>query len=53
MNWRADWNKLTFKDPRELDEAFAESNPNFWLPNFGAGLYFYTDNFFLIHYGFL
>ncbi len=47
MNWRADWNKLTFKDPREQDEAFAEAYPNFWLPNFGAGVFYTAPQFYL------
>ena len=47
MNWRADWNKLTFKDPREQDEAFAEANPSFWLPNFGTGVFYTAPKFYL------
>jgi type IX secretion system PorP/SprF family membrane protein len=46
MNWRADWDKLDFKDARELDSAFDGPNPSLWLPDFGAGLYYYTDHFY-------
>ena len=45
MNWRADWSDLDIEHAQ--DDAFSEVQPNFWLPNFGAGLYFYTDNFYL------
>lgn len=41
-NWRADWTKLTLKDP---DPAYDET-PNLWQPNFGAGVYYSTQHFF-------
>lgn len=44
-NWRADWSKLELF--QQDDEAFAESNPNYWLPNFGGGIYFYTPRFYV------
>ena len=47
MNWRADWSKLKFKDPRLLDESFANREPNRWLPNFGAGVFYYTQRFYI------
>ncbi len=47
MNWRADWNKLKFKDPQSIDEAFLNTAPNKWLPNFGAGIFYYTPKFYL------
>lgn len=37
-NWQADWSDLTIMDPN--DPAFQNLNPNLWLPNFGAGLYY-------------
>lgn len=46
MNWRADWNKLDFQQPQELDNAFGSLTPSLWLPDFGAGLFFYTPNFY-------
>jgi type IX secretion system PorP/SprF family membrane protein len=46
MNWRADWDKLSFKDARELDNAFKGANPTLWLPDFGAGAFFYTEKFY-------
>ncbi len=45
MNWRADWSKLDIDDVQ--DDAFSEVQPNLWLPNFGAGIYFYTKKFYL------
>jgi type IX secretion system PorP/SprF family membrane protein len=45
ISWRADWNKLTLED--ELDGAYdGDLEPNFILPNFGGGLYFYNDKFY-------
>lgn len=46
MNWRADWEKLRFQQPQEIDNAFSAQNPNLWLPDFGAGLFFYTPRFY-------
>lgn len=46
MNWRADWNKLAFQQPQELDNAFGNLTPSLWLPDFGAGLFFYTPKFY-------
>lgn len=46
MNWKADWSKLEFQQPQELDNAFGTLTPNLWLPDFGAGLFFYTSNFY-------
>lgn len=45
MNWRADWSDLDID--QSGDDAFSEVQPSFWLPNFGAGLYFYTEKFYL------
>ncbi len=45
LNWRADWSKLSLADG-QIDEAFAEEQPSFWLPNFGAGVYYYTKHFY-------
>lgn len=42
-NYRADWTKVTLPDVN--DPAF-DQNPNLWLPNFGAGIYFYTPRFY-------
>jgi len=47
MNWRADWNKLKFKDPAQLDEAFSDTTPNYWLPNVGTGVFYYASKFYL------
>ena len=47
MNWRADWSQLSFKDPQSTDNAFAGENPNLWLPNVGAGVYYYNDQFYV------
>ena len=45
--WRANWDDLLFKDARELDPAFANSEPTRWLPNVGAGVYYYNPKFFI------
>ncbi len=46
MNWRSDFSNLKQKDPN--DPAFVgDLTPNYWLPNFGAGLYLSTPTFFL------
>lgn len=46
-NFRTDWNRLDFKDPRSDDEAFDTELVNSWMPNFGTGAYYYTDKFYL------
>jgi len=45
-NWRADWNQLTLESGQGVDDAYSELEPNYWLPNFGAGIYYYTDKFY-------
>lgn len=45
MNWRADWTQLKLKDSGP-DQSF-DTSPSKWLPNFGAGVYYHTDHFFL------
>ncbi len=47
MNWRADWNKLKFKDPIQFDQSFNNMTPNYWLPNIGAGIFYYAPKFYL------
>lgn len=46
LNWKADWDDLDFKDAQELDNAFNKGNPSELLPDFGAGIFFYTDKFY-------
>lgn len=46
-NWRADWSVLRFKDPIEIDQSFSEDTPNYWLFNFGAGLFYYAPNYYV------
>ena len=46
MNYRADFNQLNYKDPQGQDPAFKDANVNFWAPNFGAGVYYYSDKFY-------
>lgn len=43
-NYRANWSKLNLDN--DLDPAF-ETNVNKFLPNFGAGLYFYSKRFYI------
>lgn len=42
-NWRGDWSKLTIEN---TDDAVFSNDINRWLPNFGAGVYFYNKQFF-------
>jgi len=46
-NFRTNWERLDFKDARLNDEAFDNELVNSWMPNFGAGAYYYTDKFYL------
>ncbi len=43
-NWRADWSEIETQNPN--DDAFAEDQPSYWLPNFGVGLYFFMPRFY-------
>jgi type IX secretion system PorP/SprF family membrane protein len=43
-NWRADWTQLNLESPNP-DPTFQET-PNYWMPNFGAGVYYSTERFF-------
>ena len=47
VNWRADWSVLNFKDPVEMDQSFQDQGPNYWLFNFGAGLFYYTKDYYI------
>lgn len=47
MNWRANWSELSFQDPRSLDPAYENQDVSLWLPSFGAGIYYYHDNFYI------
>jgi len=44
VTWRADWSLLRYRDPRELDSSFSSDTQNRWMPNFGAGIFYYTPN---------
>lgn len=42
-NWRADFRKLNLP-ANTVDPSFTvNDNPNYWLPNFGAGIYYVAD----------
>jgi type IX secretion system PorP/SprF family membrane protein len=45
MNYRTDFGKLNYRDPRFNDLSF-EDDVNLWAPNFGAGIYYYSDKFY-------
>lgn len=47
MNWRANWSELSFRDPRNTDNAFDDNDQSLWLPSFGGGIYYNNDNFYL------
>ena len=44
-NYRARWSDLTLNDIN--DHAFLSAQESFVSPNFGAGLYYYTDRFYV------
>ena len=46
MSWSADWSDLDFKDAQILDNAFNQGNPSDIMPDFGAGIFFYTKRFY-------
>lgn len=46
MQWRADFTKLSLEQGVG-DEAFDEMTPSRLLPNFGAGIYYYTPKFYV------
>jgi len=47
MNWRTDWSELIYREPRGDDHAFDDINPNQFLPNFGAGVFYYAPKFYV------
>ncbi|MEM9822869.1 MAG: type IX secretion system membrane protein PorP/SprF [Bacteroidota bacterium] len=47
MHWRADWTDLRYRDPRALDEVFREDTPVVWIPNFGAGIFYYSQKYYV------
>ena len=46
MNYRTDFGELNYKDPRSNDLSFRD-DVNLWAPNFGAGVYYYSDKFYV------
>ncbi len=44
-NWRANLTDLDVYNT--TDEAFSEQFPSFWLPNFGFGIYYYSQYYFV------
>jgi len=42
LNWRNKWDQLKYREPRSTDSAFSDIKPNQWLPNFGAGVFYYS-----------
>ncbi len=47
MNWRADWSVLRYRDPRNLDSSFSSDTPTRWMPNFGAGIFYYAPKYYV------
>ncbi len=45
MNWRADFTELDIREPDDV--AYDNMTPNRWLPNVGAGLYYYSEHFYV------
>ncbi len=46
-HWRANWRELDFKDPQALDPAFNGEIISDWVPNIGAGIYYYHEYFYV------
>ncbi len=46
MSYKADWSRLDFKDARAIDNAFNQGNPSKVLPDFGAGIFLYSEKFY-------
>jgi len=46
-NWRANWEKLRFRDPASIDPSFMETSPSYWLFNFGAGVFYYAPKYYI------
>lgn len=44
-NYRADWTQLNLNPDQGVDPVFTD-NINKWLPNFGAGVYYYSKYFY-------
>lgn len=42
-NWRANWGELNIEN---VNDPSFEGDPSYWLPNFGAGVYYYTKSFY-------
>ena len=47
MNYRTDFSVLKYRDPQSNDPSFDDSDVNLFMPNFGAGVYYYTDKFYV------
>ncbi len=47
MNFRSNFNNLTYREPQATDNSFNEIVPNQWLINFGGGLFYYAPKFYL------
>lgn len=46
MNYRTNFDELDYKDPRSNDLSFKD-DINLWAPNFGTGVYYYSDKFYV------
>lgn len=48
FNFRADYSDLIARDPLDDDPAFMNNlTQNEWRPNFGTGIYYHSDQFYL------
>lgn len=45
MNWRANFSKI--ETDLSEDQSFKNDFPSLWLPNFGAGIYYYSKYYYL------
>lgn len=47
MNWRSNWADLRYRNPAANDEVYSDLGFSKWFPNFGAGLYYSTEKYYL------
>jgi len=41
-NWRSDFSILKYREPQSTDVVFDDISESQWLPNFGAGVFYYS-----------
>ena len=47
MNYRTDFSVLNYRDPQQNDPSFDDADVNLFMPNFGVGVYYYAEKYYL------